>query len=636
MIIGMNPDNSTYYTTGIPFINIYKLCEGYTTHNGTANTGQETQLELDDDGFPLSVTFGTTNRLSMAVHVNTLVAPYYESGRYVCVYEGEHTFTWAGDAVRNAGLSTAGREVFDVATPSNTGIRFFITSTGTPPNHGKIQYICHEDHEAALLAGQIWHPTFLERMAPFRAVRFMGMDRIIDGRTFTWDTRVKLADPFWCASYNFVYANSRRFISGVPIEAQIDLCNTLRATLNFNTHVCYTDEMELNAATLIKNTLDPRLKVTRESWNEQWNSFASSTAAQTLGAEFWPSSSGFAKGFYYHLYRTVAGGNIWRGVFGPKGTTSGDRFTSLLGVQAAFTGRVEDALKYACDGSDPGSDAATEMLWDGQVSEHVDGITGAPYYFQSSGLPEPWTNEPDGGLDKAFQEATVGGLVPSTTGAPTTGGTSTAYTLTSGLSLSNPPPDQQMITLAIHTTQGANPTLAVDGGTAYPMRSSRGVAITGLFPTSYVFCFDGSTNEWIRVPFSAWPGGEVQRAIDIIDQLQGVIDTCTNTDIEIHLYEAGGHLDPPDSSTNLRDYYTAINRDPRMYDLTIQYLQGMKDTGLVKVFNYFTLTYPFGAFGNWGAAEHILHEVDPDNTPKLAALTDFAIAQRTMTVNWNS
>lgn len=59
--------------------------------------------------------------------------------------------------------------------------------------------------------------------------------------------------------------------------------------------------------------------------------------------------------------------------------------------------------------------------------------------------------------------------------AGTTGGSSNAYTLTTNQVLSSPPPTSTMVAFIAHVGSGFSPTLAVDGGTAYPLWNTNGV-----------------------------------------------------------------------------------------------------------------------------------------------------------------
>jgi microcystin-dependent protein len=85
-----------------------------------------------------------------------------------------------------------------------------------------------------------------------------------------------------------------------------------------------------------------------------------------------------------------------------------------------------------------------------------------------------------------------------------TAGTSTAYTLVTNQVIQTPTPSVgQMLGFTPHTTCGASPTIAVDGGNAYPIQSSNGTPVVSgalIGGTPYTMMFGGS-NAWILRDF---------------------------------------------------------------------------------------------------------------------------------------
>jgi len=85
-------------------------------------------------------------------------------------------------------------------------------------------------------------------------------------------------------------------------------------------------------------------------------------------------------------------------------------------------------------------------------------------------------------------------------GRLTTGGTSTAYTLTSNSSLASTPNNGQLICFTVNATNGASPTLAVDSGTAFPIRTDASNAVpaaTLISGSPYCAVFNSSASAWI-------------------------------------------------------------------------------------------------------------------------------------------
>lgn len=84
-------------------------------------------------------------------------------------------------------------------------------------------------------------------------------------------------------------------------------------------------------------------------------------------------------------------------------------------------------------------------------------------------------------------------------------GTSTAYAVTSNQgTIASTPGDGQGLTFRPNVTNGASPTLAVDGGTAYPIQSSPGTAVASgvlVQGTPYRVTFSTSSNAWLLNDF---------------------------------------------------------------------------------------------------------------------------------------
>src|SRR5207249_8596750 len=108
-------------------------------------------------------------------------------------------------------------------------------------------------------AASPFHPLFLERLAPFEAIRFMKWQRTETSPTRSWDQRAKLDDERWSTD------------AGVPPELMIDLVNAGRANPWFCMPHLADDDYVRRFARLVKERLRPDLKVYVEYSNEVWN-----------------------------------------------------------------------------------------------------------------------------------------------------------------------------------------------------------------------------------------------------------------------------------------------------------------------------------------------------------------------------
>lgn len=85
-------------------------------------------------------------------------------------------------------------------------------------------------------------------------------------------------------------------------------------------------------------------------------------------------------------------------------------------------------------------------------------------------------------------------------GRLTTGGTSTAYTLTSNSSYASTPADGTRLSVTFHTTNGASPTLALDSGSAFQVQANPSAFLpagTLVGGSPYDIVFNSSITAWL-------------------------------------------------------------------------------------------------------------------------------------------
>lgn len=96
-----------------------------------------------------------------------------------------------------------------------------------------------------------------------------------------------------------------------------------------------------------------------------------------------------------------------------------------------------------------------------------------------------------------------------TSGLLVTSGTATAYTVATYQVLNTPTPtDGQLISVTMSATNGLDPMLAADGGTAYPIQSSAGVAVAPgvlISGSPYAFKFSVANSAWMLRNFFGSP-----------------------------------------------------------------------------------------------------------------------------------
>ena len=183
--------------------------------------------------------------------------------------------------------------------------------------------------------------TFLEELSAFKVLRFMDWVSTNNNWTTDWAER-RLPSAAQSVNSNFT-ATTIRSANGVSWEWMIRLCNLQHADFWVTIPHAVPDDYVIQLATLIKQHLDPSLKVYVEYSNEVWNTgFAQATYAseqgQALGLHlnvantYGQSAAALARARFYVL-RSLQIHQLFDDVYGADST----RLVHTLAGQAANT-----------------------------------------------------------------------------------------------------------------------------------------------------------------------------------------------------------------------------------------------------------------------------------------------------------
>jgi len=313
---------------------------------------------------------------------NAGTGAYYPAGQYVVLYDGQGTLAYSADAKLVS--STPGRDVINVATPSDGGIDLRINATD--PNHTgnyiRNIRVVKAEQESQLAAGAVFNPTFLSVLQNFRVLRgvqWLEIDN--DGGTLTnWAQRPQMTDGGYGGP------------NGTPIEALIQLCNATGADCWLNVPHTANNDYITQMATLAHTMLGTSQKVYLEFSNEVWNSgYAQSVYATAQGQAMWPTAGAGAdyRDSWYGM-RVAQTCDIWKSTWG----TDSARVVCIMSGQAANSWIVTQELKCS--------------LWTGTgnapCADHGIGVVAvAPYFSESGQTAAAWTAAADGGLASLFQ-----------------------------------------------------------------------------------------------------------------------------------------------------------------------------------------------------------------------------------------
>jgi hypothetical protein len=388
--LGINLLQVNYFTAEQPFLDIFKTNGGFTTQNSSgANTSEEKYLNLDANGWPISLKAVNNPSPQQFTQVSTLVLRdlpdtpngRYPAGQYVVRYQGKGTLTYNYDAKKVDGQSAPGRDVINVAAkPPGGGILITIASTDPDHNGNYIRNIqlVKAEQESLLLAGKVFSPTFLNLMQNFRTLRFMDWFNTNGSTLSSWANRPSITNATWASA------------AGVPYEVALQLANTLSADPWINIPVMADDNFVTQFATLVHTKLGSTQKVYVEFSNEVWNSgFPQYAYSNSQGRAMWPNAgSGADYGNNWYGMKIAQICDTWKSVWG----SDASRVVCVMAAQAANPWVATERLDC--------------KLWSGApCSGHGIGAVAIAPYFGGS-VPSSWTSQSDGGLSLLFASIT--------------------------------------------------------------------------------------------------------------------------------------------------------------------------------------------------------------------------------------
>lgn len=277
--IGMNLAGIADWEPGFPFMNLFLGARLWLTRNldgsGPHNTKTQAAFQLDDDGYPLQVPVaapGSTEPQTVFTYVPNCRSP----GIYILLYDGD------GEIDGLAGTKVISRK------PGRLKLRMLhrsdnyeaiVIKRSALGNHVRNIRLVAEEHEGTDLSEFPFLAEFLEFCRPFHCLRFMDWGQTNNSLEEGWESRKsatfytmvgRSGDPearYGPAPTPF----EMKFSGGVAIELMIQLCNMLKIDPWFCVPHRATDDYIAKFARLVRETLDPGLKVYLEYSNEIWN-----------------------------------------------------------------------------------------------------------------------------------------------------------------------------------------------------------------------------------------------------------------------------------------------------------------------------------------------------------------------------
>jgi hypothetical protein len=285
--LGINLAGISDWEPGYPFRNLMWGARLWMTHSldgqGGFDTGLLNLLPMDEAGYPLSLP-AHLEKEGPSQAVFTILPNVRSPGLYVLLYEGDGDFS--GLFNTTVVEKTVGRIVLKMrharSNPNEKNpeqLEGIMITRSTQGNHVRNMRIVALADEHINLNVDPFLPEFIEFCRPFHALRFMDWMTTNASLEKDWSGRKKPgfytmvgasgdADKFWG---NSLSPSQFLLSGGVAIEICIQLCNKLGIDAWFNIPHRATDDYIEQFARLVKEKLDPKLKVYCEYSNELWN-----------------------------------------------------------------------------------------------------------------------------------------------------------------------------------------------------------------------------------------------------------------------------------------------------------------------------------------------------------------------------
>ncbi|MFN3825284.1 MAG: hypothetical protein ACK4RN_14990 [Pseudorhodobacter sp.] len=310
-----------------PFLDVVKTARPWIGHlegrwGGVEFADLRAGGYLDVKGWPLRLPEGVTG-------ISTLVLTDLPSdaggvaGTYVLRHQGRGELRLEG---RARVLSRSPGRVTFRFVPGEGGVILTIAATA-PDDPIRAISIVREDREAALDAGEMFNPDWLDLIRGTRTLRFMDWMATNNSTLAHAADRPRRDDFTWA-------------LRGVPMEVMVALANGLRAEPWFTLPHQAGDDLVRLWAGEVRDSLAPDLRAHVEYSNEVWNwQFEQARWAQDQARARWQVEGDGWMQFYALRAAEIA--DIWTEVFG---TEAPARLNRVMSSQTGWLGLEEAVL----------------------------------------------------------------------------------------------------------------------------------------------------------------------------------------------------------------------------------------------------------------------------------------------------
>jgi hypothetical protein len=358
---------------------------------GRVTNLNDPSVSVDADGWP-------TQDAGVIVITPVASAPStpYVGGTYKLSFTGRAAVSPVGapgvavvNSVYDAATNTTTADV--VASASATSLNLLFTNTASGVRNVRLMRPIAFDSAEAHSPSETFSRAFLQRLAPFKVIRFMDYVHTIGSPMVHWADRTL---PTHATQARRVNGNGAWM--GAAWEYAIQLCNDADKDMWLNVPDQATDDYVLQLATLVRDTLEPERKVYVEWSDEVWNwSYGYTETPRNLDAAVAEVTAGNSPLDYdgstnqgYWAWRRMAKrmkeiSDIFRAVFGEQAMMT--RVRPVLAAQLANPSIFRQELTFI------------EQVY-GPPRQYFYALGGAPYL----GLRPPLNTRTDLTVEDIF------------------------------------------------------------------------------------------------------------------------------------------------------------------------------------------------------------------------------------------
>lgn len=324
MQVGTNLSPIASWGTQQPFVDLFRRSTDWWTRNADGSGGWESGLSSEiprrRDGYSTHVPFVPPSGVPQIVHTN--VTNFPTTGTASLLYEGSgrmRSDRGNGTSTWHTATGGSGRFDFPVSRQQSSFFLEIHESYTTDPIRN-LRLIAPGFQDT--WQSSPFEPVFLDRLRPFSMLRYMDWGATNASPLERWDDRTLPESNTWDRA------------NGAALEVMADLSNTLQQ----DAWICIPhradDEYVSRTARLLRDRLDPDLRLYVEYSNETWNSaypFPQTTYVQDRGEALGLSDTRWTAGQYYAALRSAQVWKIFEEEFGPGGAS---RLVRVLAAQS--------------------------------------------------------------------------------------------------------------------------------------------------------------------------------------------------------------------------------------------------------------------------------------------------------------